>query len=107
MREAGIQAYAEKPIGQAELFDAVSIAVARDALGRARSALVQTSRRERRREGAVQFANSFTHSESVCPKAVFALPTGRCVSIQCDPDDKGTPVRKPGSQSFRSTAFGP
>jgi hypothetical protein len=28
-----------------------------------------------------------------------------CVHIHCDPPDKGTPARKPGSQSFRSTAF--
>ncbi len=39
MREAGIQSYAVKPVGQAELFDAISIAVARDALGHARPAL--------------------------------------------------------------------
>ena len=39
MREAGIQSYAVKPVGHAELFDAIAIAVARDALGQARSAL--------------------------------------------------------------------
>jgi PAS domain S-box-containing protein len=41
MREAGIQAYALKPVGQAEIFDALTIAVARDAIGRERSALRQ------------------------------------------------------------------
>jgi PAS domain S-box-containing protein len=37
MREAGIQAYVSKPVGQAELLDALTIALAREALSRARS----------------------------------------------------------------------
>jgi PAS domain S-box-containing protein len=48
MREAGIQSYVLKPVGQAELFDAIAIAVARDALGHARSALTQTNRLDTR-----------------------------------------------------------
>jgi CheY-like chemotaxis protein len=47
MREAGIQAYAVKPVGQAELFEAMSTAVARDALGHARpAASIPASRRD-------------------------------------------------------------
>jgi PAS domain S-box-containing protein len=48
MREAGIQSYAVKPVGQAELFEAMSTAVARDALGHARpAASIPISRRDR------------------------------------------------------------
>ena len=39
MREAGIQAYVAKPVGQAELFDAMTIAMAREALPLPRSAM--------------------------------------------------------------------
>ncbi len=45
MREAGIQSYALKPVGQAELFDAITIALAGDALGHERSVLARTVRR--------------------------------------------------------------
>jgi PAS domain S-box-containing protein len=46
MREAGIQAYALKPPGQAELSDAITIAIAGDALGKQRSALTPAVSRE-------------------------------------------------------------
>jgi PAS domain S-box-containing protein len=46
MREAGIQAYAVKPPGQAELSDAITIAVAGDALGKRRSALTPALNRD-------------------------------------------------------------
>jgi CheY-like chemotaxis protein len=36
LREAGVQAYVAKPVGQAELFDALTIALAKDALPLAR-----------------------------------------------------------------------
>ena len=48
MRDAGIQSYVVKPVGHAELFDAIAIAVARDALGHARSALAQATRHDKR-----------------------------------------------------------
>jgi two-component system sensor histidine kinase/response regulator len=38
MREAGINAYASKPVGQGELFDAITLAMAHDALPLARTA---------------------------------------------------------------------
>ena len=44
MREAGIQAYVAKPVGQSELFDAMTIALAREALPLPRSAMAAQSR---------------------------------------------------------------
>ena len=44
LREAGVNAIVTKPPGPGELFDALTIAMAREALTHARSALAQTSR---------------------------------------------------------------
>jgi PAS domain S-box-containing protein len=41
MREAGINSYAAKPVGQRELFDALTVALAHDAIPLARSAMLQ------------------------------------------------------------------
>jgi PAS domain S-box-containing protein len=41
MREAGISSYAAKPVGQGELFDAMTVALAHDAIPLARSAMLQ------------------------------------------------------------------
>src|SRR5207248_652794 len=42
MREAGINAYTSKPAGQRELFDALTVALAHDAIPLARSAMAPT-----------------------------------------------------------------
>jgi PAS domain S-box-containing protein len=41
LREAGISAYVTKPVGQRELFDALTVALAHDAIPLARSAMLQ------------------------------------------------------------------
>src|SRR5204862_992451 len=41
MREAGINSYVAKPVGQRELFDALTVALAHDAIPLARSAMLQ------------------------------------------------------------------
>jgi two-component system sensor histidine kinase/response regulator len=45
MREAGIRAYVSKPVGQAELFDSLTIALAHEALSLGRSPMQTTSPR--------------------------------------------------------------
>src|SRR5438105_11684882 len=47
MREAGISAYTTKPAGQRDLFDALTIALAHDAIPLSRSAIGQNDRRGR------------------------------------------------------------
>jgi CheY-like chemotaxis protein len=50
LRESGINSYVAKPVGQGELFDALTVALARDAIPLARSAMQQADARPQAQE---------------------------------------------------------